>query len=110
MLPRLENNSVFLISTKNTVIDLVVTKELRRCKLAVNDEIVEQVMSYRYLGVEISAHQDRRSEVKNQIDKASRIAGCLKDIIWKNQFLKIEAKTGRNRWRDSWMSTSQGTP
>jgi len=39
-----------------------------------------------------TAHQDRRSEVKNQIDKASRIAGCLKDIIWKTQFLKIEEK------------------
>jgi len=47
-------------------------------------------MSFRYLGIEITAHQDR-SEVKNQIDKASRIAGCLRDIIWKNQFLNIEA-------------------
>jgi len=68
---------------------LVVAKEPRRCKLAVNDKIVEQVMSFRYL----EESQDRRSEVKNQIDKASSIAGCLKDIIWRNQFLKIEAQT-----------------
>jgi len=77
----------------NKTKSLVVAKEPRRCKLAVNDEIVEQVMSFRYFGVEITAHQHRGSEVKNQIDKASRIAGCLKNIIWKNQFLKIEAKT-----------------
>jgi len=75
------------IATKKAK-SLVVAKEPRRCKLAVNDKIVEHVMSFRYLGVEITAHQDRRSELKNQIDKASRIAGCLKDIIWKNQFLK----------------------
>jgi len=48
-------------------------------------------MSFRYLGVERPAHQDRRSEVKNQIDKASRITGCLKDIIWKNQFLNLKS-------------------
>jgi len=74
-----------------TEFPVVVAKEPRRCKLTVNDEIVEQVISFRYLGAEITAHQDRRSEVKKKIDKASRIAGCLKDIIWKN--LKIEAKT-----------------
>jgi len=77
----------------NKTKSLVVAKEPRRCKLAVYDEIVEQVMSFRYLGVEITSHQDRRSEVKTQIDKASRIAGCLKEVIWNNQFLKIEAKT-----------------
>jgi len=64
------NISIAIKKTKS----LVVAKELRRCKLAVNDEIIEQVMSFRYLGVEITAHQHRRSEVKNQIDKASRIA------------------------------------
>jgi len=37
--------------------------------------IVEQVMSFRYLGIVITAHQD----------------GVF--IIWKNQFLKIEVKT-----------------
>jgi len=48
------------IATNKTK-SLVIAKESRRCKLAVNDEIVEQVMSFRYLGVEITAHQDRRS-------------------------------------------------
>jgi len=76
----------------NNTKSLIVAKEPRRCKLAVNYEIVEQVMSIRYLQVEITAHQNRTSEVKNIIDKASKIAGCLKDVIWKNQFLTIEAK------------------
>jgi len=53
----------------NKTKSLVVAKEPRRCKLAVNDEIVEQVMPFRYLEVEITAHQDKRSEVKNQTDK-----------------------------------------
>jgi len=74
------------------ITDSIVAKEPRRCKLGVKDEIVEQVMSFRW-GIEITAHQDRRSEVKNQIDKASRIAEGLRDVIWKNQFLKIEVKT-----------------
>jgi len=35
----------------NKTKSLVEAKEPRRCKLAVNDEIVEQVMSFRYLRV-----------------------------------------------------------
>jgi len=54
------NMSIATNKTKS----LVVAKEPRRCKLAFNDEIVEQMMmSFRYLGVEIAAHQDRRSVV-----------------------------------------------
>ncbi|XP_050447499.1 uncharacterized protein LOC126849579 [Cataglyphis hispanica] len=71
---------------------LVIAKEPIRCKLAVNDEIIEQVMSFKYLGVEISSNQDRKKEVQGQIDKAARISGCLKEIIWRNKHMKREAK------------------
>jgi len=67
------NMSIAINKTKS----LVVAQEPRRCKIAVNDEIVEQVMSFIYLGVEITSQQDRRSEVNNQMDKASRRAGMF---------------------------------
>jgi len=49
----------YLTIVTNKTKSLVVAKEPRRCKLAGNDEIVEKVMSFRYLGVEITVHQDR---------------------------------------------------
>ncbi|XP_050457558.1 uncharacterized protein LOC126854663 [Cataglyphis hispanica] len=71
---------------------LVIAKEPIRCKLTINDEIIEQVMSFKYLGVEISSNQDRKKEVQGQIDKAARISGYLKEIIWRNKHMKREAK------------------
>ncbi|XP_050459519.1 uncharacterized protein LOC126855693 [Cataglyphis hispanica] len=71
---------------------LVIAKKPIRCKLAVNDEIIEQVLSFKYLGVEIFSNQDRKKEVQGQIDKAARISGCLKEIIWRNKHMKREAK------------------
>lgn len=71
---------------------LVIAKEPIRCKLAVKDEIIEQVMSFKYLGVEISSSQDRKKEVQDQINKAARISGCLKEIIWRNKYREAKIR------------------
>ena len=49
-------------------------------------------MSFTYLGIEITSHQDLGAEVKRQAIKASRILGCLNSTIWSNKFLRTEAK------------------
>lgn len=74
------------ISTQKTK-TLVTAKEPIWCKLAVNDRIIEQVMSFRYLGVTTSANQVRKLETQEQTNRAVIIAGCLKDLIWRNNHI-----------------------
>lgn len=72
---------------------LTISKEPRRCKLAIYNEPVEQVMSFNYLGVGITSSRDLQKEVKCQITKATLIAGYLRDVIWRNKHMTIEGKT-----------------
>ena len=53
---------------------MTISKELIRCKLAVNDQPIEQVMSFKYLGI---SSQNTYDEVKTQVNKAARVSGCL---------------------------------
>lgn len=47
---------------------LVIAKEPIRCKL-VSNEIIEQVMSLKYLGIKISSSQDRKKKIQGQTSK-----------------------------------------
>lgn len=79
------------LSTKKTK-TLTISKEPLRCKLQLYDKVIEQVMSFTYLGIQITSHQDLETEVKTQSIKALRISGCLNNAVWSNKFLKTEAK------------------
>lgn len=59
------------ISTSKTK-SLVAAKEPICCKLAMNDKI-EQIMSFRYLGLELTSRQDRKEEINDQSGKNSRL-------------------------------------
>lgn len=71
---------------------LTISKEPRRCKLAIYNEPVEQVMSFKYLGVNITSSRNLQEEVKAQTTKAALISGYLRDIIWRNKYMSIESK------------------
>ncbi|XP_057652398.1 uncharacterized protein LOC130891588 [Diorhabda carinulata] len=60
-----------------------------RCKLIVDDQIIHQVMKFKYLGIEISGEVE--NEVREQTTKALRISACLNETIWRNN--GIEAKS-----------------
>lgn len=64
-----------------------------RCKLEIHNNIVQQEMKFRYLGIEISGYGDVETEVRGQAMKASRTAACLNDIIWSNKHLGMQAKS-----------------
>lgn len=64
-----------------------------RCKLEVNQKIVEQVMEFSYLGVELSSFGDLEREVSQQVVRANKIAGCLNDSIWRNGHLNLDTKS-----------------
>lgn len=71
---------------------MVIAKEPTRCKLAVNDKPIHQCMQCTYLGVEITSSKNLQQEVRTQVNKASRISGYLRDLIWKNKYISTDSK------------------
>lgn len=71
---------------------LAVSREPRRCKLAVYNRSVEQVMTFKYLGANITSNRNLKEEVKAQTTKASQISGYLRDIIWRNKYMSTRSK------------------
>ena len=49
-------------------------------------------MKFKYLGVEIFGYGDVETEVREQTNKAARIAECLSNTIWRNKHMRIETK------------------
>ena len=70
---------------------LTVNKWPVRCKLQLRQNVIEQVMTFKYLGENISSDGFLK-EVRKQVNKASAISGCLKSYIWKNKYLRRETK------------------
>ncbi|GJQ84934.1 hypothetical protein Trydic_g537 [Trypoxylus dichotomus] len=58
-------------------------------------------MSCVYLGVEVLSGWNSYKEVKQQIIKATRVPGYLKDIIWRNKYrsskLEKQGEQARNK-------------
>ncbi|XP_029174771.1 uncharacterized protein LOC114943358 [Nylanderia fulva] len=71
---------------------MVIAKEPIRCKLMVNDHIVEQVMSFNYLRVETYSDRYLLNEARTQTNKAARIAGYLRGIVWRNKYMSTKSK------------------
>lgn len=71
---------------------MVISKEPIRCKIQIDDAIIQQVMQFNYLGVEISSNQNIVEETKSQTTRAGQMAGCLRDTVWKNKYMGTEAK------------------
>ncbi|XP_045470481.1 uncharacterized protein LOC123677812 [Harmonia axyridis] len=71
---------------------MATSEEPKRCKLVFADQPIEQVMSFSYLGVEISSNQDRTHEVRKQADKACRVAGALRDVIFNNKHISKHSR------------------
>lgn len=82
------NMEISIEKTKSVVI----SKEPRRCKLSIEGKTIEQVMSFKYLGIEISSNRNIKTEVKAQTNKAARISGCLRQLVWQNKTMSTEAK------------------
>ena len=72
---------------------LVVPKRNIKCEIRIKITLLDQVSTFNYLGVEISAKRDLKQEVKNQATKAARISGCLYNLVWNNKYMPAEAKT-----------------
>lgn len=79
------------ISTQKTKA-MTIAKNPIRCKLVVDNQIIEQVLEIKYLGITLTSSGQTEKEIKEQIIKGNRIAGCLNYSIWYNKHLKQDSK------------------
>ncbi|XP_057653819.1 uncharacterized protein LOC130892419 [Diorhabda carinulata] len=53
---------------------------------------IEQVMQFRYLGIDISSTHDPVKDLRSQINKASALSGYLRDIVWSDPYMRKDSK------------------
>ncbi|XP_072766481.1 uncharacterized protein [Anoplolepis gracilipes] len=80
-----------ITSTEKTQ-SMVISKEPIRCKLEVNNKIIQQVMKFNYLGAIVSSNRNLVEEVRAQANRANRIAGYLREVIWRNRNMSLRSK------------------
>ncbi|GJQ86022.1 hypothetical protein Trydic_g14966 [Trypoxylus dichotomus] len=81
-----------LINTDKTKC-LITSKEQVRCKLEVDESLIEQANRFKHLGTDITSSGNLESEVREQTMKASQILSYLRDIVWRNKYLKMESES-----------------
>lgn len=79
---------------------IVINKEPTRCKIEMVSVSKEQVMETKYLEVAFSSYGVMEKEVRDQLQKTNRVAGCLitpygetvtSKSIWNQEFTKQPA-------------------
>ena len=82
------NMEISLNKTKS----LTISKNYAKCEIELRGTSIKQVPKFNYLGVEISAKQDLKQEMRIQAMKAARISGCRYNIIWSLKYMSTEYK------------------
>ena len=54
--------------------------------------MIEQVMEFMYLGVNIASSGNLIRDIKIQAQKAARVAGCLNALVWRNKYMRNETE------------------
>lgn len=85
---KLLNMNIATSKTKS----MTFSRDIIRCKLVVENEIVEQVMQFKYLGADITSGHDPVKELRGQINKALVMSGCLRDVAWNNKYMRRDSK------------------
>lgn len=80
-----------IISIEKTK-SLVASKQPIRCKLCINNQSIEQVMNFNYLGTPLSYHRDLNKEVATQANKEMITAGAIRSLILTNKHILPESK------------------
>ncbi|XP_050503613.1 uncharacterized protein LOC126882681 [Diabrotica virgifera virgifera] len=79
------------MSTNNTKC-MSTAKYPLRCKLVVENNPIEQVMQFRYLGIDISSADDPVKDLRSQINRASALSRGLRGIVWSNPYMGPDSK------------------
>ena len=79
--------------TKSKIMKIRKNGEENGVNISLNDRRMEEVETYRYLGVDISSDGGMGDEVNHSITEVKKALGALKDI-WKKRHISREAKVG----------------
>ena len=78
---------------KSKVMQIGKNREENGVNVSLNNRRMEEVESYRYLGVDISRDSGMEEEVNHRITEARKAWGAMKDV-WKKRHISREAKVG----------------
>ena len=78
---------------KSKVMEIGKNREEEEVNVSLNGRRMEEVETYRYLGVDVSNDSGMSEEVNHRIGEARRAWGALKDV-WKKRHISREAKVG----------------
>ena len=79
--------------TKSKVMKVGKNGEENEMNVSLNNRRMEEVETYRYLGVDVSNDGGVGDEVNHRIGEAKKAWGALKDL-WKKRYVSREAKVG----------------
>ena len=79
--------------TKSKITKIGKNGEANGVDISLNDRRIEEVETYRYLGVDMSSDDGMGEEVNHRITEAKKAWGALKDL-WKKRHISPEAKVG----------------
>ncbi|KAH1028339.1 hypothetical protein HUJ05_001700 [Dendroctonus ponderosae] len=76
----------------NKTKSMTIAREPVGCKLAIENKIVEKVLQFKYIGIDLSSSHDPVKDLRIQINKAAAVSGYLREIAWANQYMRTESK------------------
>ena len=79
--------------TKSKIMKIGKNGEVNGVDISLNDRRMEEVETYRYLGVDMSSDGEMGEEVNHRITEAKKAWGALKDV-WQKRHISREAKVG----------------
>jgi hypothetical protein len=68
----------------------VIAREPRHCKLTVCNKTADRVMTFRYLGANITSN--RSLEEDASINDQRSYDAWLRDIIWRNRYMSLRSR------------------
>jgi hypothetical protein len=71
---------------------MTIAKFPLRCKFMNDDWIIDQLLKIKYLGIDRTSQGLLQDKVKDQINKANTISGCLNDTAWNNKYISKRNK------------------
>lgn len=86
------------ISTEKTKF-MTTTKIPIRCKLCIDNKIIQQGIKFMCVGIEMSDYGNIEAEVRSQATKATRTAACLNNVVWRSKHIGIEPNFGCTKKR-----------
>lgn len=73
--------------------------------------MIEHVMNFKYLGMNISSNRNIYLDVKQQVIYGAKVSGSLRSVIWKNKYMDSKSKDiqdHRKTCDDLWSESKSG--